>query len=523
MSGSHTAARPSRPSSPISLAALGEIVPGASRFHGITAAQARTLLLADVTHDSRDAGPGVLFAARPGERVDGHDFVADAVAAGSPAVLVQRRVDHDVPQLVTRSVSDALGAVSAAIHDHPSQELLLLGVTGTSGKTTTTYLLEAILAAAGHRTGLVGTVETRIGDTVVPGVRTTPEATDLQRLFHTMLRAGVDAAAMEVSSHGLALGRVAGSRFAVVGFTNLSHDHLDFHDSLEEYFETKAMLFTRDYAGIGVVNVDPAAEAGDAGGAAAHGASWGRRLADAAPIDVVTISTAGSSADVVAEDLRLNATESRFVARLRSGVYPARVRIPGQFNVANALLALAMAEAAGIDAEVAVEGLAQLQGVPGRMEAVDVGQACTVLVDYAHKPDALAKVLATARGLTDGRLIVVVGCGGDRDAGKRPEMGKAAAALADVAVLTSDNPRSEEPHAILADMAVGANTVPDADVRLEVDRRAAIGLALDAAEAGDVVVIAGKGHETYQELAQRTVPFDDRAVAREHLLAGGAS
>ena len=504
---------PDQPGASISLAQISDIVPGGASLHGIDGTQAEQLLLADVTHDSRDAGPGVLFAARPGERVDGHDFIGQAVTAGSPAALVERVADVDAPQLQVRSVADALGAVAAAVHDYPSAELLLLGVTGTSGKTTTTYLLDAILNAAGHRTGLVGTVETRVGDAVVPGARTTPESTDLQRLFRSMRRADVTAATMEVSSHGLELGRVAGSRFAAVGFTNLSHDHLDFHPSLEAYFQAKARLFTRQYAGIGVINVDPSAD----------GQAWGRTLADQSEIDVVTVSTTGRPADVVATDVHVDVTHSRFTAHLSSGSYQATVHIPGEFNVANAILALAMAQAAGIDAETAVQGLAQLRGVPGRMEQVDAGQDFSVLVDYAHKPDALEKVLATARGLTEGMLIVVVGCGGDRDAAKRPEMGRVAAAMADVAILTSDNPRSEAPKVILDGMLAGAAMVAGADVRPEIDRRDAIGLALHAAGPGDVVVIAGKGHETYQEMADRTVPFDDRAVARELLRAGGGA
>lgn len=457
----------------------------------------------DVTHDSAEAGPGVLFACRPGRRADGHDFAPAAVRAGSPALLVERPLDLPVAQLEVPSVAGVLGHVAAAVHGHPCREVTLLGVTGTNGKTTTAFLLEAALAAAGHVTGLVGTVETRIAGEPASGVRTTPEATDLQRLLRRMVGAGVSGVAMEVSSHGLALGRMNGTTVDVAGFTNLTRDHLDFHAGLEDYFGAKAELFTPAHAARGVVVVDD---------------DWGRRLAVEAEVPVTTVSLDGP-ADVVATDVELRADGATFVAQLASRRVPVRIRLPGRFNVANALLAVAMAAAAGLDPAAAAEGVAAVTGVAGRMERIEAGQPFTVLVDYAHTPEAVATVLEAARALTDARVLVVVGCGGDRDRDKRPLMGRAAAAGADLAVLTSDNPRSEEPDAILDAVVAGAREVAGAAWLVEPDRRAAIAAALGAARPGDVVVIAGKGHETYQELADRTVTFDDREVARA-LLSG---
>lgn len=480
---------------------------------------AEAVALRDVTHDSRDAGPGVLFACRPGSRVDGHDFGAAAVAAGSPALLVERPVDtpRPVPQLRVPSVAAALGVAAATIHRHPSEEMVLVGVTGTNGKTTSAYLLESVLAAAGHTTGLIGTVETRIAGAAVPGVRTTPEATDLQRLLRRMRQAGVTAAAMEVSSHGLALGRVTGTRFAVALFTNLSHDHLDFHRDLEDYFSAKASLFTPAFTRRAVINVDD---------------PWGRRLAELAAgagLRVDRVSASGrADADVTAVDVRGGPQGSTFTALLDGRRVEVQTRLPGGFNVSNALQVLAAAVAIGVPAETAARGIAALPGVPGRMERVEAGQPFTVLVDYAHTPDSLEHVLRAAGELRGegARVIVVVGCGGDRDQAKRPLMGRAAVTLADEAVFTDDNPRSEDPRAILDAIVVGAAEVPGARWRVEPDRRRAIGLALAAAREGDVVVIAGKGHETYQELAGRTIDFDDRVVAREALetlAAGGAA
>ena len=458
----------------------------------------------DMTHDSRQVAQGFLFACRPGSHHDGHDHAPAAVAAGATALLVERLLDLDVPQLQVPSVAEAMGPAAAAVHGEPSTELLLLGVTGTNGKTTTAYLLESVLAAAGHVTGLVGTVETRIAGRPLAGVRTTPEATDLQRLLRRMRTEDVTAAAMEVSSHGLALGRVRATKFAAAIFTNLTQDHLDFHDGMEDYYRAKRTLFEGDYTGLGVINVDD---------------EYGRRLVDEAGVDVVRVSALGDPAHVRATGVDAVPDGSVFTARLRTGSVRVRVQLPGLFNVANALLAIAAADAVGIAPDVAASGIAACRGVPGRMERVDAGQPFTVLVDYAHTPEALANILRSVRQVTPGRVTVVIGCGGDRDAGKRSVMGRVAAELADVAVLTSDNPRSEDPQAILDEVVRGARDVPGAQWHAELDRRAAIALALHNAQPTDVVIVAGKGHETTQELADRIVPFDDRVVVRELLEA----
>ena len=458
--------------------------------------------ITDMTHDSRAAGPGVLFAARPGARSDGHDHAPAAVAAGSPALLVERPVDVAVPQVLVDSVAAAMGPAAAAVHGRPSEELVLLGITGTNGKTTTAYLLESILAATGHTSGLIGTVETRIAGERISGVRTTPEATDLQRLLRRMCTAGVTGAAMEVSSHGLTLGRVRATRFSAALFSNLTQDHLDFHADMEDYYAAKRSLFTPAYTPVAVINIDDA---------------YGRRLAAEAPVDVITVSAEGAPADVRATDVTAGADGSTFTAVLRTATVDVAVALPGLFNVANSLLALAAAEAVGLSPQAAAEGLAACRGVPGRMEPVTAGQPFTVLVDYAHTPDSLATVLRSVRELTPNRVLVVIGAGGDRDAGKRPLMGRVAAELADESIFTSDNPRSEDPQAILDALVAGAAQVPGARWTSELDRREAIAVALRHAAAGDVVVIAGKGHETTQELRDRVLPFDDREVARELL------
>lgn len=460
----------------------------------------------DVTHDSREAGPGILFAARPGARSDGHDYVAEAVAAGSPAALVERLMPTTVPQVRVASVANQMGPAAALVHGDPSAQMSVLGVTGTNGKTSTAFMIEAGLAAAGHVTGLIGTVETRVAGATVPGVRTTPEASDLQRLFAGMRAEGVDAAAMEVSSHGLSLGRVRGTRFAAVGFTNLSHDHLDFHATIEEYYHAKASLFTPEHAPVAVINIDDAA---------------GQRLRTESPIPTVTISTATEPADVSARDVVLAAHGSTFTTTISGTVLRVRLHLPGAFNVANALMALTLLDAAGTELTAAAQGLENLRTVPGRMERVDVGQPFEVIVDYAHSPDALERVLAAVRSVSRGKVVVVIGCGGDRDQSKRAEMGQVAAGLADLAVLTSDNPRSEDPNVILDAVEAGCGRVPDAKIIREVDRRIAIQRAIEAAEDADMVVIAGKGHETTQEINGVLTPFDDRVVAREMLQQQG--
>jgi UDP-N-acetylmuramoyl-L-alanyl-D-glutamate--2,6-diaminopimelate ligase len=470
-----------------------------------------------VTHDSRAVQPGDLYAALPGAVAHGAEFAAAAAGSGAVAALtdpvgVERCAGAGLPVVTVPAPRDVLGTVARDVYADPSAGLLLLGVTGTNGKTTTAYLLESALRAAGHVTGLVGTIETRVGDEMVPSVRTTPEATDLQALFAVMRERGVDAAAMEVSSHALALGRVDGTTYDVAGFTNLSQDHLDFHRDLEDYFAAKARLFTPRLARAAVVNVDDA-----------YGARLARMAGDAG-LDVTTVSTAD---DGQAHWRAIAVTHepgggSRFRAVGPGGAdVPVTVGLSGSFNVANALLAVAMLAVAGVDVPAAVGGFAGLT-VPGRMEPVPNAVDITAVVDYAHTPDAVERaILALREGLT-GRLIVVLGCGGDRDRAKRPLMGEVAARLADVLVVTDDNPRSEDPSAIRAAMLEGARRVPDgerADVVEIGERRSAISEAVRRARPGDGVLVAGKGHEQGQEVGGTVHPFDDRTVLAGALAA----
>lgn len=476
-------------------------------------------LVSGVTHDSRAVRPGDLYAALPGARAHGASFAAQAAAGGAVAIFTDPAgaalaADAALPLVVVAEPRAVLGPVAAHIYGEPSTRLRCFGVTGTNGKTTTSYLVEAGLRAAGELTGLIGTIETRIGADSVASARTTPEASDLQALLATMAERGAGAVAMEVSSHALALHRVDGTRYAVVAFTNLSQDHLDFHADLDDYFAAKARLFTPAFAAVGLANADD---------------EYGRRL-----LAKPRIETLGFSLDDApgaawrASELVVDHAGSRFVARGPAGVrVEVRTGLRGRFNAANALAALAMLVTGGVDPEVAAAGVAALRGVPGRLEPVDAGQPFTVLVDYAHTPEAVATMLREVRQTVvaaSGRLLVVLGCGGDRDAAKRPLMGAAAARLADVAVLTSDNPRSEDPQAILEAVVAGAQSVPaeqQGEVVVQIDRAAAIGLAVSRARPGDVVVVAGKGHEQGQEIAGVVHPFDDRTAVRAELAARG--
>jgi UDP-N-acetylmuramoyl-L-alanyl-D-glutamate--2,6-diaminopimelate ligase len=456
----------------------------------------------DATVDSRAVSPGTLFCCVPGERADGHDFAADAIARGAAGLLVERWLDVQAPQILVPSVRRSCGPAAAAIFGRPSESMTVIGVTGTNGKTTTTYMLERAFAAAGMTTGLIGTVEVHIGSDVLPVVHTTPEAPELQRLLARMRDAAIDAVAMEVSSHGLALDRVAGTRYACGIFTNLTRDHLDFHGSVGAYEEAKARLFAGGLAEVGAINADDPA---------------GSRIAASAAVPVVTFGI-DSPADVRARDVTTTPEGSRFTCVTDRAHVSVRVPVTGRYNVANALGAMAAFHALGLPLEAAADGIASLAGVPGRLEAVDVGQPFTVLVDYAHTPDSLENVLRAARDVCRGRLIVVLGCGGDRDRGKRPLMGTVATTLADQTFITSDNPRSEDPLAIIAEIEAGARD-GGRPYEVEPDRRAAIRAAVTAARPGDLVVIAGKGHETGQRFADRVLPFDDRVVAREELAA----
>ena len=473
-----------------------------------------------VAHDSRRMRPGDLYAALPGMRQHGALFCREAVRAGAVAVLTDAggrdlATACGLPVFVVSNVRTRLGEVAAWIYGRPSERLLLIGVTGTSGKTTTSYLLESGLRMSGHVTGLIGGIETRVGPLAAPSGLTTPEAADLQALFAVMVEHRVTAAAMEVSSHALALSRVEGAAFDVAIFTNLSQDHLDFHAGLEDYFAAKAALFTPHYSRAGVVNVDDAR---------------GRQLAARAEVPVTTFSAAGrQDADWRAADVRCGPDGSMFRVIGPGGIEAgATIPLVGPFNVANALGAVVALVEAGVGLQCAVAGVAACQGVPGRLERVDPGdgQDFTILVDYSHKPGAVEAALRALRPVTQGKLTIVLGCGGDRDRAKRPLMGAAAASLADVAILTSDNPRSEDPLAILAAMLEGAAATDRRDrahVIVEPDRAAAISLAVDGAGKGDIVLVAGKGHERGQEIGGTVIPFDDRVVAAEAAAARAAA
>ena len=553
----------------ITLGRMAEVAgldPAALTTSGIDGNQLSTdgaqIRVTGVTLRAQDARAGDLFAALPGSRVHGAAFARDAVEAGATSVLTDRaglaalhapdraagrstaaaggpagaggEGSHDtrlraVPVLVVDDPRAVIGPVAAAVYGDPSRRLSVVGVTGTSGKTTTGYLLEAALSAGGHRTGLVGTVETRIAGRASKSSLTTPEAPDLQALFALMVEQQVDAAAMEVSSHALALGRVAGTHFAVGAFTNLSQDHLDFHPDMESYFQAKAMLFDGRSAA-GVIAVDD---------------EYGRRLARMHPTGI-TVSTAGnpdadwSVVNTGGDDREdgggdgrnrpggiTDLGHQRFCVRCPSGTrLTVELSLPGRFNIANALVALACVDALGRDVGAAAAALREVV-VPGRMERVDAGQPFLVVVDYAHKPAALTAVLrAVSAGLT-GRLVVVIGAGGDRDAGKRPMMGAAAAEWADLLIVTDDNPRSEDPAAIRAAVLRGARAVQDrrragsVDVREIGDRREAIRAAVAAADAADAVVIAGKGHEQGQDVGGVIHPFSDRGEVTAALVALG--
>jgi len=510
-------------------------------------------ILSGVTLDSRAVRPGDLYAALPGTRTHGAAYSDQAVASGAVAILTDadgrdRAARTGVPVFVVSNPRERLGVVSCWIYGDPSHRMTMIGVTGTSGKTTTSYLCEAGLHAAGHATGLVGGVEIKIGPELAAASLTTPEAPDLQALLAVMAERGVTAAAMEVSSHSLALGRVAGTRYGVAVFTNLSQDHLDFHAGFEDYFRAKAKLFTPAYSAVGVVNVAD---------------RYGRRLVAEATVPVTTFcadaaSGAYAQAEWRAADVRCGADGSTFRVVGPGGVEAdASVTLPGPFNVANALGAIVALVEAGVDLADAVTGVASCPGVPGRLQRVQLPPGGTpprtslgppegqgafrippaaldglpdAFVDYSHKPGAVEAVLTALRPVTSGELIVVLGCGGDRDRGKRPLMGAAAVRLADVAVFTSDNPRSEDPLGILAEMLQGVLGVPmgeRARLIIEPDRAAAIDVAVAMAGKGDVVLVAGKGHETGQYIGGTVLPFDDievtAAALARHADHGGTS
>jgi UDP-N-acetylmuramoyl-L-alanyl-D-glutamate--2,6-diaminopimelate ligase len=489
-----------RPSHPVGrtlgqLAEQVQAVPAA----GVAVAAIR---VTGVTLRGQDAQPGDLFAALSGASAHGARFADDAMSRGAVAILTDAAGaaligrDPAVPVLIHPNPRSVLGDLAATVYGHPSERLRVIGVTGTSGKTTTTYLIEAGLRAADRVAGLIGTVGVRIDGRDQPSALTTPEAPDLQALLAVMVESGVDTVVMEVSSHALSLGRVDGVRFAVGGFTNLSRDHLDFHPTMRDYFNAKARLFdptSPNHAGISVVCIDDDA---------------GRDMA-ALATDPVSVSVTGAADWHTVEVRSERPGAQEFVVVDPAGVHHVlSIALPGRYNVANALLAAAVLDAVGVSPEQAAPGLRTAR-VPGRLETVDRGQPFLALVDYAHKPGALQAVLQTLRDQNSGRLAVVFGAGGNRDPGKREPMGKVAAELADLVVVTDDNPRDEDPAAIRAAIVAGASGGSAQVVEIG-DRRAAIEHAVAWARAGDVVIVAGKGHEAGQTAAGHTRPFDDR-------------
>ncbi|MDI3256141.1 MAG: UDP-N-acetylmuramoyl-L-alanyl-D-glutamate--2,6-diaminopimelate ligase [Kyrpidia sp.] len=483
-------------------------------LHRRTAGEVSGVEVTDVTADSRTVHPGSLFIAVRGHTVDGHAFVDEAHRAGAAAAVVEEVQDTPLPQIVVPDTRRAAAVLSAVFFRHPSRDMRVIGVTGTNGKTTVTHLIDHLLRGAGARTGLIGTIHTRIGDADEKSINTTPEAVELQRLLARMRDAGVTHVAMEVSSHALELDRVAGTRFHTAVFTNLTQDHLDFHGTMEAYREAKGKLFARlgnEYGdrredqSFAVVNLDDPV---------------GKWMARQTVAQTLTYAV-DRPADFRARDLDMDQNGTRFVVEAVGRRVVVHLALPGRFSVYNALAAMGAGWVQGLDLDQMAVLLHHVPGVPGRMERVDAGQPFGVVVDYAHTPDSLAHVLRTLREFTRGRLIVVFGCGGDRDRGKRPLMGQIAYRGADYAVLTSDNPRTEDPERILDDVEAGLVEIGADRSRYEriPDRAEAIRRAVALAGDGDMVLIAGKGHETYQIIGRRKFAFDDRLVARRAIEA----
>ncbi|MGH7250454.1 MAG: UDP-N-acetylmuramoyl-L-alanyl-D-glutamate--2,6-diaminopimelate ligase [Nitrospiraceae bacterium] len=465
----------------------------------------------DLTDDSRGVKPGSVFVAVKGGRVDGHAFVRDAVAAGASALVLQERLPAGppIPMIRVPDSRRALGLLASRLQQDPSSRLRLIGVTGTNGKTTVTYLCQSVLEAAGRRVGVIGTVAYHIGPERLPAPHTTPGAVELQGLLARMVEAGLDSTVMEVSSHALALDRTAGCEFDVAVYTNLTQDHLDFHVDMEDYFKAKLRLFTgltltgnKSGPKRAIVNVDD---------------PRGHHVCGASRVPVWTYSIQ-KQADIQAQDVRLSLAGTSFTAVTPCGRFPVESRLVGEHNVYNVLAAVGVGLHEQVSPDAIRAGIRSVVNVPGRFERVEAGQGFTVVVDYAHTEDALACLLATAQALKTGRVITVFGCGGDRDRGKRPRMGRVAAQQSDLVFLTSDNPRSEDPMAIIAEVEAGLREALDparSRYRVVADRRQAIEAAVREAKPGDMVLIAGKGHEDYQIIGRTRAHFDDREVARE--------
>ncbi len=462
--------------------------------------------IGDICYDSRRAKPGDLFAAIPGFETDGHKFIPAAAESGAAAVLCERKPELDVPYVLVRDSRLALALASANLFGHPGDRMQLIGVTGTNGKTTGTMLIKHLLERClGAKVGLIGTNQNLIGTQALPTERTTPESYELQKLLREMADAGCTHVVMEVSSHSLVLSRVAGLRFAVGLFTNLTQDHLDFHKTMDEYARAKALLFRQSEKG-GVNLDDPYAQA----------------MLSGAVCPMLTWSIQKNEADLVAKDIRLAADGVRFCALSAEGLARVKLGIPGRFSVYNALTVIACGLQLGIPLEKCCEALSDAEGVKGRMEVVPTDDDYTILIDYAHTPDALENVLRALRETTNGRLVALFGCGGDRDRTKRPIMGKLATELADFTIITSDNPRTEEPLKIIEDILEGVSC-PKSRYRVIPDRREAIAWAIDNHKSGDVIVLAGKGHEDYQIVGRTKYHMDEREIVAAHLASRAQS
>lgn len=462
------------------------------------------VIVKGMSMDSRSVQLGDLYACVPGFKVDGHDFASSAVASGAVALIVERFLPLDVPQVKVSNIRQVIGLLAAKVYDCPSRELELVGVTGTNGKTTITYLIEKIGTKQGKKVGIIGTLGSRIGGRDIPGERTTPEAIEIQKLLGDMIAEGVSLAVMEVSSHALDLGRVVGCEFDAAIFTNLTQDHLDYHKTMEDYLYAKSRLFAGlkgvkvKETKLSILNADDPAFSE-------------LRRASVAPVVSYGIH---NSVDYRAENVEVTSEGVNFRVRFREGIQDIKYSTPGVFSVYNSLAAFAWGVERGYAPQAVAEALAEIPGVPGRFVSVRCGQPFHVIVDYAHTPDGLENVVRTARGFTQGRLITVFGCGGDRDRGKRPLMGEVASEWSDFVIVTSDNPRSEDPDQIIQDVLSGVSGVDHVALR---DRREAIRSACRFAKAGDTILIAGKGHETYQIFGTEIQPFDDREVAIEAL------
>jgi UDP-N-acetylmuramoyl-L-alanyl-D-glutamate--2,6-diaminopimelate ligase len=464
--------------------------------------------VAGITYDSRRVTPGMVFVAIPGAHVDGHDFINTAISRGASAIICERNgfSSPRATKIKVPDVREALARASASFYQHPSTKLQVIGVTGTNGKTTVAFMVKEILEAAGTKTGLLGTVRYEIGDRVIPAHRTTPESLEIHEMMAQMLAGGCKACVMEVSSHALEQKRVAGIEFDVAIFTNLTQDHLDFHGTMENYFVAKQKLFTKTAAGTKrsaiVINIDDAT---------------GARLANESDVEVKLTYGIRGAASVRATKVQLGADASSFTVEAPGKNFTCKLPLIGRHNIYNALAASGAGLAIGIDAKTIQSALGNMTPVPGRLESVSCGQPFAVFVDYAHTDDALHNVLTTLREVTKGRLLLLFGCGGNRDAGKRAKMGRVAAEFADYTIVTSDNPRNEAPEKIAAQIEEGFRAVKQRDYAVELDRKRAIGEIISLAKRGDTVLLAGKGHETYQEFEDTVVPFDDRVYAREAL------